>query len=102
MKTKLIALTFLPLAAAILTAAGFARAQITQGGAATKVQQQAPACLNDISRFEQTLVLVRQTTGEKAAGELKEKLLPATQEMDILAREGYCGLSRYLREKKLI
>lgn len=102
MKTRQIALTFLPLAAALLTAGGFARAQITNGGITSKAQQQAPACQNDISKFEQTLMLVRQTSGEKAAGELKEKLLPATQQTEILAKEGICGLSKHLRDRKLI
>lgn len=102
MKPKLIALSFLPLTAAFLTAGSFARAQVANGGVATRVQQQAPACLNDISRFEQNLVLVRQSNGDKAAGELREKLLPATKEIEILTKEGYCGLSRHLRDKKLI
>ncbi|MBK7989224.1 MAG: hypothetical protein IPK05_03125 [Comamonadaceae bacterium] len=38
--------------------------------------------------------------GNLAAAELKEKLLPAKTENDILFKDGYCGLATYLREKK--
>ena len=44
---------------------------------------------------------MRQNQGSQAAQELKEKLLPAKLENDILFKDGYCGLARYLRERKL-
>ena len=59
-------------------------------------------CRADVSKFEQIIGFVRQNQGNKAAAELKEKLLPAKVENDLLLNEGYCGLARYLREKKLI
>ena len=76
-------------------------------------QQQTPAefgpkqqannpCLNAVSKFEQTIGLIRQTQGNKPAAELKERLLPAKLENDILFKDGYCGLATYLRQKKLI
>ncbi|MBK8358158.1 MAG: hypothetical protein IPL15_03820 [Comamonadaceae bacterium] len=55
----------------------------------------------EVSRFEQTIGFIRQTQGNQAAAELKEKLLPAKTENDILFKDGYCGLATYLREKKL-
>ena len=36
-----------------------------------------------------------------AAAELKEKLLPAKLENEILFKDGYCGIAKYLKEKKL-
>lgn len=101
MKTDLTPLTLLPLVAAALLATSFARGQNPPTGAIIRVQQPT-ACLNDISKFDQSLALVRQTSGEKAAAELKERLLPARQENDILTKSGSCGLSKHLRDKKLI
>ena len=38
---------------------------------------------------------------DQIAQDLKERLLPAKLENDLLFKEGYCGLARYLRDKKL-
>jgi hypothetical protein len=64
---------------------------------------QAPQdpCRVEVSKFEQAIGFVRQNQGNQAAQELKERLLPAKLESDLLFKEGYCGLARYLREKKL-
>ena len=59
------------------------------------------ACRSMVSRFEETIAFLRQQQGAKAADELKEKLLPAKLEREILFRDGYCGLAEYLHEKKL-
>jgi hypothetical protein len=59
------------------------------------------ACRTEVSKFEQAIGFVRQSQGNKAAAELKEKLLPAKLENEILFKDGYCGLARYLHEKKL-
>ena len=58
--------------------------------------------LNEVSKFEQAIGFIRQNQGIKAAADLKEQLLPAKLESDILIKDGYCGLAKYLREKKLI
>ena len=58
-------------------------------------------CRVEVSKFEQAIGFVRQSQGAKAAAELKEKLLPAKPENEILFKDGYCGLARYLRDKKL-
>ena len=58
-------------------------------------------CRSEVSKFEETIALIRQTQGTPAATALKEKLLPAKLENELLFKEGYCGLARYLREKKL-
>lgn len=58
-------------------------------------------CKSAVSKFEQTIGFIRQSQGNKAAAELKEKLLPAKVENDILFKDGYCGLAAYLKEKKL-
>lgn len=59
------------------------------------------ACRSEVSRFEETIGYLRQVQGNKAAAEIKEKLLPAKLENEILFKTGYCGLARYIREKKL-
>jgi len=63
-------------------------------------QAQDP-CRSEVSRFEQTIGFIRQNQGQQAAAELKEKLLPAKLENEILFRDGYCGLAKYLKDKKL-
>ncbi|KAB2892687.1 MAG: hypothetical protein F9K35_17765 [Burkholderiaceae bacterium] len=70
-------------------------------GAAASPAPTEAQCRAEVSRFEQAIGLVRQTSGHEAAAKLKERLLPAQQEALLLAREGYCGLARYLREHKL-
>ncbi len=77
---------------------------ISAAGAQTSIdpsQQQQDPCRAEVSKFEQAIGFVRQSQGTQAAAELKEKLLPAKVENDILFKEGYCGLARYIREKKL-
>lgn len=64
-------------------------------------QAQDP-CRADVSRFEQTIGFIRQSQGTQAAADLKERLLPSKLENEILFKEGYCGLARYLKERKLI
>ncbi len=59
------------------------------------------ACRAEVLKFEETVAFVRQAQGNAAASAMREKLLPAKVESDILLSEGYCGIARYLREKKL-
>ena len=58
-------------------------------------------CRSEVSRFEETIGHIRQLSGNAAAAALKEKLLPAKLENEILFKDGYCGLARYIREKSL-
>ena len=64
------------------------------------VQTQDP-CRLEVSKFEQAIGFVRQNQGNQAAMDLKERLLPAKVENEILMKDGYCGLAKYIREKKL-
>lgn len=97
---------FLPLLTGAITALcmlGAAQAQTPSTRSPLPVQAQAPAtCLNDISKFEQSIAMVRQVSGERAAAELREKLLPSSQASEILSENGPCGLSRHLRTRKLV
>ena len=63
--------------------------------------QASDPCKSVVSKFEQTIGFIRQSQGNQAAAELKEKLLPAKVESAILFKDGYCGLAAYLKEKKL-
>ncbi|MBX3657171.1 MAG: hypothetical protein KIS62_06600 [Ramlibacter sp.] len=77
---------------------------LNHGAAQTTVdpsQQAQDPCRAEVSKFEQAIGFIRQNQGTQAAAELKEKLLPAKLENELLFKEGYCGLARYIREKKL-
>ncbi len=63
-------------------------------------QAQDP-CRAEVSKFEQAIGFIRQNQGAQAAADIKEKLLPAKLENEILFKDGYCGLAAYIREKKL-
>ena len=84
---------------ATLLACGAARAQLASDASAAKQAQDA--CRSEVSKFEEAIGFVRRSQGNQAAADLKEKLLPAKLESDILFKDGYCGLARYIREKKL-
>lgn len=58
-------------------------------------------CRTQVAKFERAMSLIRQSQGTVQAAALKEKLLPAKVENDILMKDGYCGLAAYLHEKKL-
>ena len=62
----------------------------------------AEQCKKDVLQFERAIGTVRQLQGNQAAADLKEKLLPAATERQLLNTEGYCDLSRYLNDKKLL
>lgn len=89
------------LLAVALLGPALAHSQGNSSSSGPSMQLQNP-CLADVSKFEQAIGLVRQTSGNAAAAGLKEKLLPAKLENEILMRDGYCGLSRYLRGKHLL
>jgi hypothetical protein len=59
-------------------------------------------CRDAVSKFEQNIGLIRRINGEQKAAEFKRRYLPPEVEMDLLTKEGYCGLASYLRKKKLI
>jgi hypothetical protein len=80
-------------------AAGSAWGQLASDSAAAKKEQDA--CRSEVSKFEEAIGFVRRSQGNQAAADLKEKLLPAKVESDILFKDGYCGLARYIRDKKL-
>jgi len=84
---------------AALVACGAARAQLAGDSPAAKQAQDA--CRTEVSKFEEAIGFVRRSQGNQAAADLKEKLLPAKLESDILFKDGYCGLARYIRDKKL-
>ena len=58
----------------------------------------AEQCKKDVLQFERAIGTVRQLQGNQAAADLKEKLLPAATERQLLNTEGYCGLSRYMND----
>ena len=88
------------LAASAIALLALAAGAETTVNADLSVQVQDP-CRVEVSQFEQAIGFVRQNQGNRVAQDLKERLLPAKLENDILFKDGYCGLARYIREKKL-
>ena len=62
---------------------------------------QSDPCKSEVAKFEEAIGFIRQHQGVEAAGALKEKLLPAKLEAELLSTQGYCGLAKYIRDKKL-
>jgi hypothetical protein len=58
-------------------------------------------CKAEVLKFEETMAFIRQSQGNQAAEDLKKRLIPPEVEAKLLATEGYCGLAKYIREKKL-
>jgi hypothetical protein len=83
-----------------LLAGGSVRAQLAIDNS-TAAQRAQEACRSEVSKFEEAIGFIRRSQGNQAAADLKEKLLPARLESEILFKEGYCGLARHIREKKL-
>lgn len=84
----------------LMAGCAFAAQAATTVNADLSVQTQDP-CRLEVSKFEQAIGFVRQNQGNQAAMDLKERLLPAKLENEILMKDGYCGLARYIRDKKL-
>ena len=84
----------------LLTCALQVQAQGNSAALTPNLQSNDP-CRSNVSKFEQAIGFIRQSQGNQAAADLKEKLLPARLENAILIRDGYCGLAAYLHEKKL-
>jgi hypothetical protein len=71
------------------------------GAGAMESTAETNACRAEVLKFEEAIGFVRQAQGNTAASAMREKLLPAKVEADILFSQGYCGIAKYLREKKL-
>lgn len=76
-------------------------AQAQNRPATTPAPESQDHCQAEVLKFEQVMSFIRQAQGPQAAAKLKEKLLPAKMESDIMSKDGYCGLARHLRQKKL-
>jgi hypothetical protein len=67
----------------------------------TAAPESKDRCQAEVLKFEHIMSFIRESQGPQAAAKLKEKLLPAKTESEIMSKDGYCGLARHLREKKL-
>jgi hypothetical protein len=91
-------------AACLCTATVGWAANLSPASAPT-VQTQAlndVSCQKELAKFEQTLGYLRQTSGTQLATTVQDKLLPAKTREDLLAKEGPCGVVRFLREKRVL
>ena len=71
------------------------------GQAASPEAQEAP-CRETVAKFEESMGFIRKSVGYEKAAEIKESLLPNKLESEIFAKEGYCGVAKYLKAKKLV
>ena len=68
--------------------------------AAPDVQEQQ--CRDTVAKFEESISFVRKSLGFEKAAEIKESLLPNKLESELFAKEGYCGVAKYMKAKKLV
>jgi hypothetical protein len=65
-------------------------------------ETQEAQCRETVAKFEESMGFVRKSVGYEKAAEIKESLLPNKLESEIFAKEGYCGVAKYLKAKKLV
>ncbi len=87
------------LATALVFAAGLATAATPS---TTQPALTEANCQNEMVKFEQTMGYLRQTSGDQAATTVQDKLLPAKTREELMAKEGPCGVVRFLRAKKVL
>ena len=76
-----------------------------QGNSAALVpepqEKDTDTCKAEVLKFEKNIAFIRSSLGNASAAKLREKLLPAKLESEILFKDGYCGLARHMQDKKL-
>lgn len=83
----------------LVPSSGMAQADTAKGPVEHRFESNP--CKSEVAKFEEAIGFIRQHQGVQAAGAIKEKLLPAKVEAELLQTQGYCGLAQYLRDKKL-
>lgn len=68
--------------------------------AAQEAQEQQ--CRETVVKFEESMSFARKSLGYEKAAEIKESLLPNKLESELFAKEGYCGVAKHLKAKKLV
>lgn len=58
-------------------------------------------CKREVLQYQSNMALVRQTLGGPAAAELEAKFMSKPEWNALLLQDGYCGIAKRLREKKL-
>ena len=60
------------------------------------------ACKRDVLKYQAHIEFVRKTLGEQEADALAARFMAKAEWDALLLSEGYCGLSRRLRARKLV
>lgn len=71
-------------------------------GQTASPEAQEAQCREVVAKFEESMSFVRKSVGYEKAAEIKESLLPNKVESEIFAKDGYCGVAKYLKAKKLL
>ena len=58
-------------------------------------------CKRDVLQYQANIELVRKTLGDQNATELEAKFMSKSEWNALLLQDGYCGIAKRLREKKL-
>lgn len=59
-------------------------------------------CKKDVLKFQEDLRALKVAMGDKAALDFQNKFMSREAWDAVLLNEGYCGLSKRLRERKLV
>jgi hypothetical protein len=60
------------------------------------------ACKRDVQKYQSNIDFVRKSLGDQEADALAARFMARAEWDALMAKEGYCGLSRRLRAQKLI
>ena len=62
----------------------------------------ADACKRDVLKYQAQIAFVRKSLGDKEADALAARFMTQAEWDGLLLSEGYCGLARRLRARKLV
>ena len=86
----------------LISLLGFGLLSLQAQGQTVASDTQEQACRDTVTKFEESMAFIRKSVGYEKAAEMKEALLPNKLESELFSKEGYCGVARHLRAKKLV
>jgi hypothetical protein len=59
-------------------------------------------CKRETERYQETLKFLKTTAGDKITDMVKTGIIDDKQLSELIAKDGYCGVARVLKERKLV